>query len=216
MKLFKAAILLSLFVSQAFAQENVQTAPKRQRIYSRDVRATSDMSVLVMPIGNGLFQRGGGITLSFFLATDHILELDLLKGELGYRVYRTELRSNGLNLHYKFFATNTFYVKSGIDYRTIESKRSDDDDWYSSDPYSYTFKGNSTSATVALGNQWQIGNFTLGADWVGLAIPFASRLTSEESSILTIQQRRDMEDEKNRTLNQDYLYVTRLYLGASF
>jgi hypothetical protein len=83
-------------------------------------------------------------------------------------------------------------------------------------PQDEKFKGTSVAASFGLGNQWQIKNFTLGADWISFSQPISTNITSEQIYDNTTYAQQSMDDAQNTYLKSSYFQFVRFYVGASF
>lgn len=124
---------------------------------------------------------------------------------------RFELSGTSYGIHYKRFLANSFYFKTGVDYRSVS---------YSYN-YSYTnaleaFEGNSFALSLVIGNQWQWDNFTLGCDWIGFSAPFASETTSVTYAGNDSFYRDEIERAKQDYLKNGFAQGLRFYIGYAF
>lgn len=133
-----------------------------------------------------------------------------------------KVESKSVGIHYKQFSGNSFYFKTGLDYNSIQTRYS----------FSYTstitptfqshvdriVEGDSISAALSIGNQWQWDNFNIGCDWFGLSLPISSN-TNRKSVTTTFTDGYDQAqadaDEKDY-LKSTQINLLRFYLGASF
>jgi hypothetical protein len=116
--------------------------------------------------------------------------------------------------HYKQFVSNSFYFKTGLDYSRVDFKY---DFKISSTNRTTSFDGDALIASFTIGNQWQWQNFTLGADWIGLSSPLASRINNQSiSSSASETDKKEFEDDKKMYLTGGSFTALRFYIGASF
>lgn len=125
-------------------------------------------------------------------------------------------QAKSLGVFGKFFLGNTFYIRGGLDFRSATYSFVYNDTANSTQT-SYGFNGNSSVATVLIGNQWQWENFTLGCDWVGLGLPLTSSLSNEYyTSNDPTQNYSDFSNREQIFVKGGTLNLLRFYLGASF
>lgn len=228
MRLEKWALVLSLsFVSFTAAAEpqNVQVldAPNSETVYrdtSAFYRLDKKFSVNYLALGVGP-SRGttSGIIASFFIDHNSLIDLEFLNGkaydwDLTFSKYEIQTRSFGL--HYKRFFGNSFYVRGGLDYRTVDYNYTFNDIFNPNTIFERnSFKGTSLSATILIGNQWQWDYFTLGCDWIGFSQPFSHQVDSE-SATGSSPDPIYLKSEENYFLKSSVTMALRFYLGISF
>lgn len=174
--------------------------------------------------GPGLFLNTG-LNLGTYLSRDRILSLEAAKSEYRFDGYfiKDFYSSRSVSLSIKNFTSNSFYFKLGLDLRRIEYTYTDS--YYvgstvrgmGNSKVVRSFQGDSLGASIIIGNQWQWENFTLGCDWIGIGMPFATNVTKQEvegPSLVNDKQR--LEEEIDRTIKGSYGHLLRFYLGASF
>ncbi len=216
--------LYCLSINQAFAENVHVVDPPSDEAVVRDSSAFHRMnksySINYIATGLGPVLFGNtGLSLGFFIDHKSEVDLEFITGRIRNSSYTTsdsEVKTNSFGLHYKRFNGNSFYYRTGVDYRYVD--------------YSYTyrdfsntttiieknvFKGSALTATFAIGNQWQWENFTLGCDWIGIALPFASQVDSE-STTGTTPNPTALKDEQDAFLKKSAALFLRFYLGASF
>ncbi len=241
MRLVALAIaLLTTFSTPLFAQtaaDAPKTAPSKKADYvvspdeteviAHDSSAynrldkTVDLDVILFGIGPSL-SLTTGIDVGYFLSRNSLLILEATSGKLGASISASgsqigassDLKTSSIGLHFKHFSGNSFYYRTGIDYRRAE--------------YSYTFtngsaidferfKGSSGAVDFQIGNQWQWSNFTLGCDWIGLSLPFASAISDEQLSGTAPAYYADwLKNDEDTFVKKLTLNLLRFYLGASF
>ncbi len=84
------------------------------------------------------------------------------------------------SVRYKAFTGKTFYWRVGakatqFTYLGVLSRGSKDTGY--TGPYTSTV--NSYGVDFAIGNQWQIGSFMLGCDWIGIFYPLSSEASTK-------------------------------------
>jgi hypothetical protein len=221
------------FVSTAFSAGKVVIEPtsdaKQVLKGSSEYHRMSDkvnFNINVGGLGPG-YSRSQGLSTGIYLSDDSLILVDVIGGRgFSSRSYsatdgtstisgESETDHLGLGVHYKLFAGNSFYVRSGVDLMNIKY-RYDHTSLFGSS-YKSQFDANVLFGQVAIGNQWQIDNLTIGCDWVGLAMPLVANV--ENKSIKGNFDNFDAED-----LNEDIniytkisgLLLLRLYVGGSF
>ncbi len=215
-----AGILCLLFVTPSLAQtgtESDDTAAVNEsgansKRSSRDNRSQKKFVVTGQPAGimpGGVFAIGA--SFGWYLDPDSIVQLEATSGKSSFLwIFWPRVRASTLGLSYKKFVGETFYLAGGAMYKSVEY-----DDWqiFSDDG---SFKGYAILANFGLGNQWQWRGFTLGCDWIGLAVPLTSKVTESNVDGLSEYDLDDLERHQQRQLKDVQGYAVRLYLGASF
>lgn len=128
--------------------------------------------------------------------------------------------SVGEILHSLFFG-NSFYLSTGVRHQNISVSDSDRSIFLEDDYYTWEAEGTRTSALLAIGNQWQWENYTMGVDWIGFGLPFASNakekaLTNGTDLSSKSANRNLIEQIKKENFKDTYAVLLRFYLGASF
>ncbi|UYL09320.1 hypothetical protein B9G69_001880 [Bdellovibrio sp. SKB1291214] len=111
-------------------------------------------------------------------------------------------------LYYRQFFGNSFYVAGGLDQRYVSSHGSDD---FTGE--SYSFDGETTAASVVIGNQWHWQRFVLGCDWFGLSVPISSRVSNVKTRG---SYGYDFEDAKNALVTGTRPMALRVHVGMTF
>jgi hypothetical protein len=200
-----------------------------------------NFTATAQPIGFGpTATLGYGINLGYYLSGSSILLLEFtnsypssILGSLARSYATTDANGNSsssssvrwdtdtsaqsLGLHYKKFLYGGFYIKGGLVYRSIKVIDSFRNAGNSAADQTNDYQGASYAGVVALGNQWNIYNFTIGCDWIGYVHPFSSVVTSESYSGATTEYGRTrISDSKKAYLTDGSAQLVRLYVGASF
>ncbi len=171
---------------------------------------TGEMGFSVAPMGSG------GVNAGYYLDRNSVAQASYAGGSLKLTDFN--IRTKTGSVLYKRFLGNSFYLRAGPGYREIELQY---DNWLSS-PY---FKSNgfkdvgvsrSLVADVAIGNQWQWENFTLGCDWVGAMIPIADLGSQVRTDGFSDAEKRDVNDQWDRLQKITSSQLLRFYIGASF
>lgn len=160
-----------------------------------------------------------GFNLGVYLSRNSILDFEVAKGRPTYFNWfgsDYDITTSSAGVHYKHFASNSFYFRIGVDYRKVDYRYTGRDFFNNSDILiDNSFKGESFAGTVLIGNQWQWKNFTLGCDWFGYAFPFTSRTWSEKMAG-SRPEPKYLEDDKEDFTKRNSLIALRFYLGATF
>lgn len=223
-------ILLSVFTFAAAEEQTTEPTDVSSEINS-EIKANSTSNRMnknytvtgeILGVGpSGVY--GQGIQFGFFLDESSLITIEINGGknsiDEGFLfTWGDSLHQEGYSVgaHYKRFVGNSFYLKGGGDYRTIKRKYTDEF-WFSSDESTREFSGESVAVALALGNQWQMENFTIGCDWFGLELPVASRVYNVRySANATEYDRKDNREDMNRLVKGVGYTALRFYMGASF
>jgi len=232
MKIF---MLLSLLIgsftwaaTDATSTESIE-APRPTSTMIRGQKKFMIAAALAGQNPAGVF--GPGLDFGFFFTDNSMLTLELSGGGTifgyddwngsdsytDYREYHEMKEGYSLGLAYKYFLGNTFYIKSGADFKTLRYKYTMKDNGNSAANTSRKFSGDTASLSFAVGNQWQFKYLTLGCDWFGLDAPILSRVYNVEySATADGQDRKDNRQDINRYVTGLGVNVLRFYVGASF
>lgn len=161
---------------------------------------------------------GRGFNLGFFLDPNSMVSMEIHGGNQNFNPghllgIRDAVTASSVGVHYKQFLMNTFYVKAGVDHRQVTVQY----DSNSNSSSGRSFTGMSTVTGIAIGNQWQWNEFTMGCDWLGVIQPVTSQITDESlrasSGFLT---KEEQENDKTKYVTGTGYTAIRFYLGASF
>ncbi|UYL10212.1 hypothetical protein B9G69_006420 [Bdellovibrio sp. SKB1291214] len=217
---------LSFVGTRAMAQDSQLTEPTRISTSSTSSQNRKDKKFMVALESSSLGPSETsyfGVQLGMYLKPETILQLEVGGGQNKsdkdtWQIFmldnaRTERinKGNSVAINIKHFTGNTFYVKGGLGYRTIDYSYNYEDTVADA----YNFQGNVLYTNVLIGNQWQWSNFTLGCDWFGASIPLASNVTGQSIDTTSSYTQGDLKDKKSR-LDQVQYQLLRLYVGASF
>jgi hypothetical protein len=226
------SLLVFASVSAMASEGNISMDVDTHRSSTME-RQDKKFTMVASPVGVGPsmnFEQGAAAGI--FINPKTILQLEFGDGntsEGGWFLSndQTKIHSDSATIAIKHFTGNSFYVKGGIDYRRINYAYT-----YSNfalfggnlnDPQSsYEFNASSFTGSIVIGNQWQWEGFTLGCDWFGIAMPFASTIHSESivdtSSGTNTDPRivKDLHNNETKYLKTMAYQGLRLYLGASF
>lgn len=205
-------VVLTLFVS---VTGSVSYAGESTDLTSQDFRKDKTWMATAQVVGAGPMPGTltQGLSFGYFVDPDFIISIEAVSGRsplifFDLSSYRS-VKYNSFGVHFKKFVNRTFYFKSGLD-----ANRFTEDYVYYNDVDKYGFDSESLSAGIVIGNQWQIGDFTIGCDWVGVSLPIASNIKSDYAS--NSYEKGRLEDEKSRYLKNSGIQLVRFYLGASW
>lgn len=221
-KSFIFVLAFALVPLNASADE-VQIIDKPQAIFrdsSEHNRMNKNFSLTYMAFGVGPNRAGSiGGTASLFLNRNSSIDFEYVSGRPLYTNWFSwsdyDVQTSSYGIHYKQFTGNSFYFRVGADYRTVKYRYTLRDIFTTEVTSINRFEGDSVTATFLIGNQWQWENFTLGCDWIGIALPVTSRISSESvsgSSPNSIY----MKDDQDWLVKNPASIGLRFYLGASF
>jgi hypothetical protein len=158
-----------------------------------------------------------GIDAGYYLNRNSLLQLEYSKGKgLDYVFFDVEATTVGLNL--KYFTGNSFYLKGGAEYRQV-SITNFHCLFCDSNTKSDLGSADSIGVELAIGNQWQWSNFTLGCDWLGATIPVATTKISnsyKSDPDFSSSSKSDLDNAWNQLARTTSYELLRFYLGASF
>lgn len=211
-------ILLS--ISTAFATTEALIVDVNQNAVLRNSsehnRMNKKFTVSTDLTGVGANQTNhAGISGSYFLNRNALVMAEINKGSADGRYFFTSdeddfnINGNSFGLYFKKFNGNSFYFRTGLEYRNVNYEYAN-----YSESYSFSFSGSSLAAAFIIGNQWQWENFTLGCDWVGLGVPVWSTLANEKLSNQLYKG--DLGYAQDRYVRATYIHLLRFYVGASF
>lgn len=122
-------------------------------------------------LGGAFESRASSLELGYFLSINEVasFEYRYLDGDSAEHDESGEGFS--LNVSYKKFVSNSFYIKPQLYYRSqnIRTYTFSTTPFFRTEEYSEKFKD--LGVMFVIGNQWQWENFTLGCDWLGLGGP---------------------------------------------
>lgn len=224
MKLYTAVIAFSILMSwfSVHAVENVQVidaeqTPVTATVYKNSsehnrMNKTWTMQYQLFGSGPNGTAEGAGI-IGYHLNRNSVVQIEVGSGGSSSPTIflgNVEYSGSTVGVHYKHFFGNSFYVKTGIDYRSVKFE-------YQSafSTSRESFEGTSVGAGFVIGNQWQWENFTLGCDWIGISVPFASTITSEQAASWDFDNT-SLRDDQERYLHNAYAQALRFYVGYTF
>lgn len=232
MKIKASLALLSAITctSSVFAQESsdVVVRSKSERVVYEDtsefhrLNKSANINVQLLGIGPG-FTSATMVSGGLFINPKSLILLEAGTGKnsfgSGSLNSKYELKTVNFGAHYKRFVGNTFYIKGGAEYTNVKADYSYESKFLTStSKVRRELEGNLTTASFAIGNQWQWENFTLGCDWFGISAPIASS-TTKKNVETTFSDNYDNEaiDADEKTLFKDVSFqAVKFYIGASF
>ncbi len=168
--------------------------------------------------GPGLGSNRSGATVGKYLDRNSLITIDFTKANnLKFNGYYSdyELSELTIGFSYKKFASNSFYYKTGLDYRKMNYHYTSRNISTSIIDRENKFQAESIVVSFSIGNQWQWENFTLGCDWVGYSMPLYANIY-DESSVGTTSFVGYMKDDQDDYVRNGVMTLLRFYLGASF
>ncbi len=181
-------------------------------------RQDKTISLTVELVGFAPFPvRGAGI--GYYLTPDNILELSYSSGETDFLFTRV---SNSMSsLHLKTFWGNSFYTNLGVASRMFgyrfDFTEVDADGNFTSRNSSFGLQNKVLGADFTIGNRWQWDTFTIGCDWIGAFVPFATTGSTEViSKNYSPEDIQDANEAMDRFGKQGSIQFLRFYLGVSF
>lgn len=153
-----------------------------------------------------------GINAGFYIDHNSLIEAQFSKGTLHYIFF--DIEATTFEMTYKHFFSNSFYTRVGAAYRKILLSNA----WFlfSNQTISEIGYVESLAADIAIGNQWQWNNFTLGCDWIGYMAPVSTLNKSFDAHGATGNDLKDLDKAWDNLANVGSFQFLRLYLGVSF
>lgn len=229
-------IAVVFLATNAFAQseEPSKELPRGSYVVHESAVNRENKQWEVHLIGTGLgpsLTGTTGVVAAYHLSTDQEVLIELTSGSLeadssfssSVSTDKTgssyDIKSKSLGVHYKQFTGNSFYFRTGADFRTIDYNYQYRSVSFPADNADIEFTGTSFAANFQIGNQWQWDNFTLGCDWVGISVPITHSISDERfvsTGLFEDYDRKRMADDKKFLVEGSNLNLLRFYLGASF
>lgn len=214
--------------------ENVSIVKKRSVEIIEDssefhrLNKSISATVSLTGIGPG-FSAGTGLAIAKHLSPNQQVLVDLRSGNSPAQrtvkvssgsasvTSESSTKTQGFGIHYKQFASNSFYFKTGIDHNIVDYSFNMPSLGGGFD-YQSSFNGSATMASFVIGNQWQWENFTLGCDWVGYSAGLSQNVSSSKiSASATNLEKQDFQDDQDRLLGKvGSLTLLRFFIGGSF
>ncbi len=215
-------LVATVWPFSAFSDE-AQIVDKPQTIFrdsSEHNRMNKKFSLTYMAFGVGPNRSGSiGGTASLLLNRNASVDFEYVSGRPLYTNWFSwsdyDVRTSSYGIHYKQFTGNSFYFRVGADYRTVKYRYTSRDIFTGEVNSTNRFEADSVTATILIGNQWQWENFTLGCDWIGVALPVTTHITSESVSG-PYPNPQYMKEDQDWLVKNSASIGLRFYLGASF
>jgi hypothetical protein len=242
MKSFAIALLLLFSSALAFAEEGSVSLKLDDEIETESASGSSavnrrDKEFILVASPFGVGPSGmpeAGVSIGRYLTPSTIAQLELGTGNnndnndsWGFSNSSRNVTTNSASVNVKHFVSNSFYVKGGLDHRSVDYEYNYGNTFLglgnpNGPRSSYSFNGDSWSTSFAIGNQWQWENFTLGCDWIGVTLPLAYTIRDEkmndnlnsDTNAGEIRARRS--DNEDKYVKQVAVQAVKFYLGASF
>lgn len=137
-------------------------------------------------------------------------------------VEKAMIKAFSAGAHARWFVLNSFYLTSGLQYRTIGTNIRVEDSLDSSIFIETKTTSDSFCLDLGLGNLWSFGSgFYIGAEWFGASIPFSSTFDSEVTSggLLTtdLQETADSNEDLAEDMSKAVTYrIAVLQIGWAF
>lgn len=175
-------------------------------------RLANGVTLQFQPVGLGVIGTNESlIALGYYITENDLLALEFGAGRSDFQwkwdgqPENSEiLKGESIGVHYKRFFGNTFYLKTGLDYRGIKYGGGTSHD-------SASVEGTSGVFSILIGNQWHWKRFSLGCDWVGVSVPFAGFISSQYSA-----SEESASAARRKYLEGTFVQGLRLYFGATF
>lgn len=219
--LFLLAVSSAFLCPESVLAAEVGSADHSKWGYSEGARQNMDYELLAQPVGWGPAATiSNAMTLGYFLEPNSVLELEFLKGRSAvfFGDFFDSLKKDvqTIGVYNKKFLRNTFYLRYGANYRSVDYQYSSANWFGGTSAEEYAFKGTAFAVSLGLGNQWQWqSGFTLGCEWLAIEVPFGTQLGSESygGSKATLDELHSREDQILKDIGVNLVHF---YLGASF
>jgi hypothetical protein len=225
--LFIMLSLLGSTLSYA-ADEDVEVVPAKKTVEadsSENNRMNKTYIFDAQLLGSGPnVISSQGLSAGYFLNRNMIVSIEATTGtrDNDSFLFSTSsdsynIRGNSVGVHFKHFVGNSFYYRTGIDYRSLKYKYDYTSSFSPANNVHRSFDGKSFGVTFAIGNQWQFENFNIGCDWIGFTVPLSKSISNESvtSPSATYDNEQLADDEKTYIKNTSATLL-RFYLGATF
>jgi len=217
-------LMISILSNLQAATEEIVIIKKKREVYedsSEANRINKNNTVIANLGGQGpSFTNNTGIELGSHLDPNQLILLDLRsgKGTLNSSIDSSDGTSDtkysSFGIHYKYFSSNSFYFRAGLDFSKYDFTMKGNS-LASNEAYLNSFSGYNLNSSIAIGNQWQWENFTIGCDWIGYAKPIYYKVVNESISPSSFGLW-EFSDSKQAYLKDDTGILLRLYLGSTF
>lgn len=240
MKLLGAIVLLTLGLNV-----NAQTPPQteaepvsgsakkesQRRYYSNESAdnrqdKTWEISAILLGVGPSISSTSGLIG-AYHLSPDEEILVEITGGKLTSDTgdfddklgSSYDIKTSSIGIHYKRFAGNSFYFRTGLDARFVKYDYQYRSIAFPANNSDIEFSGRSLALNFQIGNQWQWENFTMGCDWIGVSVPITSSIKEEKfesSGTFASLDRKQYDDDSRTLVKAVHANFLRFYLGASF
>lgn len=170
-----------------------------------------------------LFGVKSSFTYGRFLNRNDLVLLGLGSGsgsdifsELFAQTVQTKMKF--VNVGYRHFFGNSFYLSTGLEYQEL-SHEGTERSWFSSKHDILNYSRLSLkiwNASLAIGNQWQWQNFTIGVDWLGILAPIASQEADFQNTSKDPEYADAHRERSQHLTRYSEIYLLGLNIGASF
>jgi len=228
-KTFSFFILSSLLVLSRLyaADENVTVVkpiePKPNEVVEDSsehhrIGKKVNLNAQLVGVGPNAAAPSAGITGGYFLNRNQLIQLEVLGNDNSNTGIDYKVKTQSVGVHFKSFVGNSFYYKIGLDERFVDYNYSSTNSSDHTNDIIRKFKGQSLAASVAIGNQWQWDNFTLGCDWFGYVFPLAYSTSDEQFTAPSSMdfERSYLQQDKELYTSKSVAQGLRFYLGVSF
>ncbi len=209
--------------ASGFAQDSTVaegSSPTHSVQASEDISAVDEPSHFAIEVGLGLRKvPGPELRLTWIKDDDLVLGLKLSQFQAQDISGFDDLTLTSMALVTRFTVEESFFFEGGVDFTqrkaTIDSPNLSSDAGNGS--YSYQGSVQQTYMVLSVGNQWQSGMWTFGADWLDLYLPFSSSIKSSSSGTVGDLVSRERRDERSlKTEAWTINYGVSIHGGLSF
>lgn len=163
-----------------------------------------------------LWGRNTGVTLGYYFDRNSVLELRYAKLDGSVSCsgdWECSGKGKSIGVGYKKYLGNSFYLLGSVDQREASYSEVDNSPY---NPYTINFDSSSTLIGLAIGNQWQWENFTIGVDWIGIGYPVLTSISNEKITGNSGYARSYLDTKKKNFATDSVPLALRLNLGVSF
>ena len=155
-----------------------------------------------------------GLGAGWYINPDMILDAAYTRGKES--VFDISVVADTAAVRFKKFEGNSFYWRLGILYRTISFDASILAATLGASNVTVKGSAYSLGPELAIGNQWQWSNFTMGCDWIGYFTPVVSNSTVDSNTNAKASDYDDAKSSMKKLANTGNWELLRFYLGVSF
>ena len=161
---------------------------------------------------------GSGGYLGFFLTESSALEFEYLTATAIRASWGDEfsIKQSNYGVALKYFPGNSFYNRIGVGKKKVNYKVESVNSSTQVHTTLGEFEGDATYGIFAIGNQWFIGNFTIGCDWIGVSHVFSHNVTENIPAGTSESDRNSISRDEGQYLKNTVVVALRFYLGFSF